>query len=203
MYAPAVDEIEGRPTLNSTPPRMWRCLAIAAAILVLHALLLHLMGHIPWCKCGFAIWTSHAWGSDTSQDLADPYSFTHVIHGILFYWLLLHAAKKLNVRQRFIAALLIEVAWELIENSPPIIHRYRAATASLDYTGDSILNSVGDVLSCLLGFWLASRLPAKASVALVIVIELGLLATIRDNLTLSVLMLLHPIPALKQWQLGH
>jgi hypothetical protein len=198
-----VDQVQGQHTLDHHPPQAWPYAAVAAGILALHALLLHLMGRIPWCKCGFALWTSHAWSSDTSQDLADPYSFTHIIHGIVFYWLLYVAAKKLSVSQRFIVAMLVEVGWELLENSPPVIRHYRAATASLDYTGDSILNSVGDVLSCLLGFWLASWLPAKASVLLVILIELVLLATIRDNLTLNVLMLLHPFPALKQWQLGH
>jgi hypothetical protein len=181
----------------------WKFLSIGVAILLLHATILHAMGRIAWCKCGFAIWTSHAWSNDTSQDLADPYSFTHVIHGIAFYGLLYVVARRLSVNQRLIVAMLIEVGWELLENSPPIIQRYRAATASLDYVGDSILNSVGDVLSCVLGFWLASRLSVRASVILIVLIEVGLLATIRDNLTLNLIMLLHPVPALKHWQLGH
>jgi hypothetical protein len=191
------------PKTLAKPRNSWTYWVIGVAILVVHAALLHFMGRIPWCKCGFAIWTPNAWSSDTSQQLLDPYSFTHVIHGIFFYWLLRHVAKRLTIRQRLILTMLIEVGWELLENSPIIINRYRATTASLDYTGDSIVNSVGDVLSCVLGFWLASRLPAKVSVGLVLFIEVGLLLTIRDNLMLNVLMLFHQVPAIKQWQLGH
>ncbi len=192
-----------QPLLDDPPAPAWRYLAVGAIILAVHALLLHFMGRIPWCKCGFALWTSHAWASDTSQDLADPYSFTHVIHGLILYWIFHLAARKWSLHRRFLAVMLLEVGWELLENSPPVIRHYRAATASLDYAGDSILNSVGDVLSCLLGFWLACRLPTIASVALAILIEVGLAATIRDNFTLNVVMLLHPIPLIKQWQLGH
>jgi hypothetical protein len=172
------------------------------AILALHAMTLHLMGRIAWCKCGFGLWTSHAWSSDTSQMLADPYSFTHVIHGIIFYALLRWVFPRMTLQRRFFVALLVEVAWEVFENTPFVINRYRAATASLDYTGDSVLNSVGDVLSAVVGFYLAARLPWKWTVGLVIVIELLLLAAIRDNLTLNVLMILWPIEAIKRWQTG-
>jgi hypothetical protein len=177
-------------------------LAAMSGLLVVHALTLHFMGRIDWCKCGFGLWTSQAWSSETSQMLLDPYSATHVIHGILFYALLWLAAPRASLRSRFLAALLAEVAWEIIENTPFVIDRYRAATASLDYTGDSVLNSVGDVLTEILGFWLAARLPWKWTLALVLITELVLLVTIRDNLTLNILMIFYPNEAIKQWQMG-
>jgi hypothetical protein len=99
-------------------------------------------------------------------------------------------------------ALVAEIGWELLENSPPVIARYRNATAAFGYTGDSILNSVGDVGCCLLGFWLASRLSTRAAALLILIEEIILLITIRDNLTLNVIMLLFPVESLKQWQLG-
>ncbi len=177
-------------------------MAMLGALLVVHALTLHVMGRIVWCKCGFGLWTSEAWGSETSQMLADPYSATHVLHGILFYAGLWLAAPRVSLRTRFLVAVLVEVAWEVFENTPFVIDRYRAATASLDYTGDSVLNSIGDVLSAILGFWLAARLSWKWTLALVIVTELVLLVTIRDNLTLNIVMILYPVEAIKQWQMG-
>ena len=190
--------------VGDSSPRLFtrRTLGFLAALIVIHALVLHFMGRIAWCKCGFGLWTSHAWSNETSQMLADPYSFTHVIHGIFFYFVLRWIAPRLPLPAQLIAAMLVEVGWEILENTPFTIDRYRAATASLDYTGDSILNSVGDVLSALVGFCLAARLPWKWIVALVIAIELGLLFTIRDNLSLNILMLLYPIEAIKQWQTG-
>jgi hypothetical protein len=175
---------------------------ILLGILALHAIILNLMGRIAWCKCGFGLWTSHAWSSETSQMFADPYSGTHVLHGIIFYAILRYLMPKWSVRYRFIGALLIEVAWEIFENTPFVIDRYRAATASLDYEGDSVLNSVGDVVFAVLGFWLAYRLPWQASLTLVIAMEVVLLVTVRDNLTLNILMILYPIEAIKRWQMG-
>lgn len=174
---------------------------LVAIILAVFMVLLHLMGRIPQCTCGFGIWTGNAWGSDTSQLLADPYTTSHVLHGILFYWGLSFFAKKLSVRQRLIIALLIEIGWEILENSPLIIERYRASTASLDYFGDSILNSTGDVLSALLGFWMAYRLPWKLILALSIAVELIMLVLYRDNLTLNVVMLVYPLEVIKDWQM--
>lgn len=178
-------------------------IAIAVAlILMAFAVVLFWMGRLPWCSCGFGIWTWSAWSSETSQHLGDPYSFSHVLHGIIFFWILFFAAKRIPLRWKFMIALLVEVAWEILENSPLIINRYRAATASLDYFGDSILNSVGDVGFCLLGFWLATKLPWKWTLALVIAIELIMLWTIRDNLTLNIVMLLSPVAAIREWQLA-
>ena len=179
----------------------WRTAAILAVILALFLLALRGMGRIPLCTCGFGIW-SGAWESSTSQHVIDPYSASHVLHGIIFYGALWFLRKKLTLSQRLIIAVLIEVAWELFENTPFVINRYRTATASLDYFGDSILNSTFDVLWSMLGFWFAARFPWQASLLAFIAIELILLLTIRDNLTLNVLMLLVPVDAIKTWQTG-
>jgi hypothetical protein len=156
----------------------------------------------PWiCKTGIGLWTG-AWSNCTSQHFLDPYSLTHVLHGVIFYWALQLAAPKMPIHWRLFLAVAIEIGWELVENSAWVIERYRQHTASLDYVGDSILNSTGDVVSTLLGFYLASRFSWKAAVSLFLVIEIGLLLTIRDNLTLNVLMLLVPSDGIKQWQMG-
>ncbi len=176
---------------------------IVIGILALQALLLHFMGRIAWCACGIGLWTSSAWSSATSQLFADPYSASHVLHGIIFYLALWYLLRRLPLHWRLIIALLIEVGWEILENSPIIINRYRAATASLDYFGDSILNSVGDSIFMLFGFWLAYKLPWRVTLVLSIAIELIMLALYRDNLTLNVLMLLYPFQAVKQWQMVH
>ena len=177
--------------------------AITVGILVALAVAEHFMGRIWLCSCGLGVWTSNAWGSETSQLFADPYSTSHFLHGIIFYWALRYITPKLPLRYRFLLAVLIEVGWELLENSPLIINRYRAGTASLDYFGDSILNSMGDVLFVPLGFWVAYRFPWKWTLALAVIIELVMLAIYRDNLTLNVLMLLHPIQGIKNWQMLH
>lgn len=161
------------------------------------------MGRIPFCTCGVGLWTVSAWSSATSQNFGDPYSFSHILHGFIFFGALWFFRKWIALEWRFIIALLIEVGWEILENSPIIINRYREATASLDYFGDSIWNSFGDVVFCMLGFWLAWKLPWKVTVGLTIIIELIMLYTIRDNLTLNVLMLLYPVAAIKEWQVAH
>jgi hypothetical protein len=150
---------------------------------------------------GFGLW-SGAWTSNTSQWIADPYTFSHVLHGIFFYWLLLPLAGRLTVRSRFLIATLAEACWEAVENSPFVIERYRAATASLDYYGDSILNSTFDLAAAMIGFWLAWKFNWKWVLASVVLVELLLLYFVRDNLTLNILMLVHPSEAIKAWQLG-
>lgn len=176
-------------------------LAITVVMLLAFAFALHSLGRIPSCECGLGLVTVSAWSTSTSQHLLDPYSFSHVLHGVGFYALLILVARRVPKRYRFVVAILLEVAWEILENSPFIINRYRAATASLDYYGDSILNSMGDVLSTMLGFWCASRFSWKVTLAFVVVIELLMLVTIKDNLTLNIIMLLYPLDAIKQWQL--
>jgi len=177
-------------------------LLISLGIVAVGAGILYAMGRIPMCKCGtIKLWHGGRGDSDMSQHLTDWYSYSHVLHGIIFYWLLSIVAKgRLSVAARLVIAMGIEAGWELFENTPFIINRYRAQTMSRDYYGDSIVNSVGDMLAMLVGFLLASRLPAWVTVCLLIATEVLLLALIRDNLTLNIVMLIHPIEAIKQWQ---
>jgi hypothetical protein len=169
------------------------CLAFVAV--------LHFEGMLPWCKYGLGLW-SQAQTHCTSQHLLDPYSLSHVLHGVIFYWVLRPFARRADLHWRLIAALALEIGWEVLENSPWVIERYRANTASLDYRGDSILNSLGDVASAVIGFIVAARFSWKISLALFVAFELLLLYLARDNLTLNVLMLIMPIEAIKDWQLG-
>jgi hypothetical protein len=164
-------------------------------------LVLWLMGREFLSDSGLGVW-SGARTSDTSQWLFDPYTFSHLLHGILFYWLLVPLARWLSIGWRFLLASLIEAGWEIVENTPWVIDRYRTATASLDYYGDSILNSTFDLVAAMLGFWIAWNHGWKWTLAAVVTIELVLLVFIRDNLTLNILMLFFPSDGVKHWQLG-
>ena len=177
------------------------CYMILPLLLVVQVLVLSLLGQVPYCSSGFSIWIGDAWNRCTSQDIFDPYSFTHIEHGILLYWIVTFL-NRLTGKQKLILVVLIEVCWEILENTPLIINRYRTATASLDYFGDSIVNSLGDTASCLFGTLVAWRLPVRWTIFTVLAIELLLLAVIRDNLTLNILMLFYPIQAIKAWQVG-
>ncbi len=148
------------------------------------------------------LWYDDPWGPEGSQHLFDWYSPSHLIHGILFYAALWLVVPRLALRWRFLLAVVVECAWELVENSDAVIERYRTATASKDYLGDSVLNSVMDVLCMAVGFWLARRLPVWASVALVLGFEALTTWLIRDGLALNVLMLLWPVEAVRDWQVG-
>ena len=173
-------------------------------VIIVAALQLRLQGRMWWCACGrLAPWTSEAWGEHTSQHLFDPYSFTHVLHGVLFCWLLMLVLPRLAVRWRLALAVALEAAWEVCENSEYVINRYREQTAALGYHGDTVFNSLGDIISCGVGFYVASRLGFRRTLVLFALIELVLLFWIRDSLLLEVLMLIHPAQAIKAWQLGH
>lgn len=176
--------------------------AAIAAMLIVVAVVEIWMGREPMCTCGYISLWHGAVDSQNSQQISDWYSFTHVEHGILFYALLALVAPRLPVGARLLISVFIEGAWELAENSPFIIDRYRAATLSLNYYGDSVVNSVADVGAMMVGFYLTRRLPVWASVGFIVVVELALAWVIRDNLALNILMLIHPVDAIKAWQLG-
>jgi hypothetical protein len=160
------------------------------------------MGRKLWGTAGVAgLWSGDIWSSHNSQFLADPYSFTHITHGVLFYGLLSMAAKALPMHTRLLFAVGFESVWEVLENTNFIIERYRAETISLNYYGDSVVNSMGDILACMLGFFLASRLPRRVSVLGTIGLEILLVLWTRDNLALNIIMLIHPSRALQLWQL--
>lgn len=180
--------------------------AALAAILATAAMIvsLWLQGRLWWCKLGDrAVYINDAWNSaHTSQHFFDPYTFTHVLHGVLFFWIAGALLKSLEPAWRFASAIAAETAWEVLENSNYIIQQYRENTASLDYFGDSILNSVGDVVACAAGFAIAMRLGWMKSLLFFLLVEAILLIWIRDGLLLNILMLIYPLDAVKQWQIS-
>ena len=183
-------------------PRLLWPLALLAAAAAMAGVLLA-MGRLPVCACGTVkLWYGAANGAEGSQHLADWYSPSHLIHGLLFYALFRALAPRTPLGARALMAALLEAAWEIAENSPAVIRRYREATAALGYTGDSVVNSLSDLGFMLAGFAIAARAPVRVSVVLGVGLELLALAVIRDNLALNVLMLVWPVPAIREWQAG-
>ena len=175
----------------------------AAIILILAAVAgaEYALGRVPICTCGYvSLWHGDVWSSGNSQHMMDWYTLSHLAHGFLFYAALRWLLPGVSVPWRAVVAMLLEGGWEVLENTPLIIDRYREVTSSLDYYGDSIINSFGDGVAMLVGFFLAARLPVLASVLIVIGME-GLAAwVIRDNLTLNIVMLVWPLEAVREWQ---
>ena len=178
-------------------------LLVGAAFIASQALVLFAMGQPPICACGYVrFWGGIASGPEISQQLTDWYTYSHVLHGFAFYFALWFVAPRVPVTTRFILALGLEAGWEIFENTPFIIERYRQSALAQGYFGDSIINSVGDAMASAFGFLVARALPVWGTVLLAISIELFLASMIRDNLTLNVVQLIHPFEAISRWQTG-
>lgn len=175
------------------------CLAAAIAMVVF----LFLQGRVWWCKFGdLSPYINDAWSQHTSQHFFDPYSFTHILHGVIFFWILYLIAPKLSAIWKLFISVFAEAAWEGLENTNLIIDKYRENTASLDYFGDSIFNSVGDLIACALGFWIALKLGWWRSLAFFILTEIVLIIWIHDSLIINIILLIYPLDSLREWQTG-
>jgi Protein of unknown function (DUF2585) len=178
-------------------------LLLIAFAFVSTAIILQSQGRIWWCaNDSFTPWSSDIWSRHNSQHLFDPYTFTHILHGVVYFWLITLIFKKMPLMWQFMLAIFIGCGWELLENSKIIIERYRAETISLDYTGDSIANSLADIFSCGFGFYLTYKLMFWRSLVFFFATEFLLLVWIRDSLIVNVIMLVFPIKAIKDWQIG-
>ena len=171
-------------------------------VLLLMIVLLRAQGRMFLCACGyFTVWTSETCSANNSQQLFDPYSFTHVLHGFLFFWLIALLFRRMNSSWQISLALLLEGAWEVFENTPFVIDKYRTETAALGYTGDTIVNSFGDLMCALVGFMIARKLGLRRSLIVFVLVEVVLIVWIHDSLLLQILMLVRPVEAIKLWQM--
>lgn len=198
----------GSPPPSVVPRRLRaRDFAVPLAATAVMAAILLWMGRVPVCTCGTVrLWHGSIQSSETSQHLLDPYTFTHIVHGFLFYFAAWLVGRVLGRQPApgfaLGAAALAEGLWEIVENAPFAIERFRKGTINLHYYGDSVLNSTGDMLAMVVGFWIASRLPAWTVAVAAVTTEVVLAVLVRDNLVLQFLMFVHPIEAVKAWQMG-
>ena len=182
-----------------------RYVVASIALLLLAGAILLAMGRIPICKCGYVkAWHGIVFSSENSQHLSDWYTFSHIIHGFAFYLLFWAIGRRFGwpLGLRLVLAIVLESAWEIFENTPLVINRYRSVTIALDYYGDSVLNSLADIAAMVVGFFLAARLPVTVVVSLTIAMELLVAYWIRDNLTLNIIQLIHPFESILRWQQG-
>lgn len=162
-----------------------------------------MLGRVWWCQQGdYAPWSWEVLSAHNSQHVIDPYTFTHILHGILFFWIASLLFRKIPLAWRLLIAISVESAWEVVENTSAIIERYREATISLDYYGDSIINSLGDIASFGFGFWFAYKIRFWLSLAFFVLVEIILLFWIRDSLILNIIMLIYPLEWIKHWQMN-
>jgi hypothetical protein len=189
--------------MTTTKDRHWLVFIVATALVLLALIvLLRAEGRRFMCACGyFAVWVGDWCSSNTSQQLLDPYSLTHVLHGFLFFWLIALLFKRMPRVWQFLLALLLESAWEVFENTSFVINKYRTETAALGYQGDTIVNSLGDLACALIGFVIARRLGVRRSLIVFVLIEVILSVWIHDSLLLQILMLVRPVEAVKLWQM--
>lgn len=179
----------------------WPVFAIVASFAAT-ALMLRLEGRLWFCACGsIQIWSGQICSANNSQHFLDPYSFTHVLHGFLFFWVIAWLLSRLRANWQLALAVAVEAGWEVFENTNFIIDRYRSETAALGYTGDTVVNSFGDILCCLLGFIVARRLGLRRSLVVFAILELVLIVWIKDSLLLEILMLVVPIDTVRAWQM--
>jgi len=172
------------------------------SILIITSIILHLEGRSLICSSGKVFfWVRDIWSSDNSQHLFDPYSFTHLLHGFIFSWILILLNSKVSLNWQFIIAVIIESLWEILENSNFIINIYRANTIAIGYQGDTIINSISDIVCCSIGFIIAKYLGFRKSIVVFILTEIILFIWIRDSLVLNIIMLIYPIKEIKQWQM--
>lgn len=181
----------------------WKLILFASGLIAIQAAILYLFGQPPLCVCGdVKLWEGVVLSSENSQHLTDWYTFSHVIHGLLFYLGLWYFFPRMSPGKRFLFAVGIEVAWEIVENTPMVINHYREQALAQGYTGDSIINSIFDTIAMMFGFLLAWRFPVWVTIALALLLELFVVYMIRDNLTLNVLNLIHQFPFVATWQAG-
>ena len=178
----------------------WFLMLCAVAVAVIAE---NFEGRVWWCQAGdYLPWSWDIWSTHNSQHIIDPYSFTHILHGVLEFWLIGLVFKKVPLAWRLLIAVMIESSWEIAENSTYVIQRYREATISLDYFGDSIINSISDITACATGFVIAYKLRFWKSLAIFLATEMVLIFWIRDSLLINIVMLIYPIEAIKHWQIG-
>lgn len=188
--------------VEKTNRRTLASIVVIFAVLLLMGVALWAEGRLLICSCGeFKLWISDTCSSDNSQHLADPYSFTHILHGFLLFWLVLLLFRNIAPAWQLSLALALEAAWEVFENTPFVIDRYRVETAALGYQGDTIVNSYGDLACAWIGFLIARKLGIWKSIVVFLLIELVLVIWIKDGLLLQILMLIFPLQTIKLWQM--